>query len=322
MNIKRTSDNKTHTTRLLKYVSLLLLCAGIIVGSAWWLRLAGSSDVTADRPPPVMETVPDMPLETTNRKSPDIEKRVTSVTSSDLQSSGKTNNEYDFTVTDTGRADSPTVPIAEAEPMQIISFLEDVKNPLPKRKWVIEAIAKRNDKDALDKLKAIANASIYLNWKAVKALGELKDPILRSEAASFLVTKFGERNVRVACAAMEVYSRLKGAEAVEPIQNAIISSRDRPDGYHFRIAETGVELLGNIASPETIPFLLKESLNLGDNLEYGSVIVKALQNISTDEARDAILVYANDLRSQIPDDPLAKGYFEEKISEAEACARK
>lgn len=217
-----------------------------------------------------------------------------------------------------------TTPGAPNAPEEVIAFLKDTSNPLEKREKFITDLARRGDADALRALKATADAEIYLNWAAVKAMGDIRDSRLQDEAAAFLAAKFRDPDSRIVCESIRSYGKLRGEQAVEEIVEAIKANRVRPDGHQDIVANAGVKLLGEIASPKAFPFLKEETGRATEtnwNLEYGSEIIRAMKNIAIPEARNAMLAYADLLSARIPEDPLAKKYFEDKIAEAKASAQ-
>jgi HEAT repeat protein len=203
-----------------------------------------------------------------------------------------------------------------------VAFLTDTSTPLPERRKAIEDTARRGDVGAFEALTAAAEAGIYLNWAAVRAIGDLENAGLKGTAAEFLRGKVCDPDMRVACEAIRGCGRLLGEEAVPVVAASIEKNRNRPDGHGDIVAETAVEVLGEIASPKAVPVLTAELQRpevLEGDLEYGSELVRALARTGTPEARNAIAAYAEGLAGRIPDDRLAGTYYETKIAEARAC---
>lgn len=203
-----------------------------------------------------------------------------------------------------------------------VAFLNDTSIPLTERRKAIEDMSRRGGDGAFEALKAAAEARIYLNWAAVKALGDLEDAGLRDRAVEFLRKKTCDPDMRVACEAIRGYGRLLGEQAVPVVAASIVKNRNRPDGHGDIVAGTAVGVLGEIGSPEAVPVLVAElerSEVVTGDLEYGSEVIRALERTGTTEARRAIAAYADDLEERMPDDRLAGSYYETKIAEARAC---
>jgi len=221
--------------------------------------------------------------------------------------------------TETGEEGGVKPPLRNED---FVAFLTDTSTPLPERRKAIGDMAQRGGRDAFEALTAAAEARIYLNWAAVRSLGDLEGAGLKNRAAEFLRGKTCDPDMRVACEAIRGCGRLLGEEAVPVVAASIEKNRNRPDGHGDIVAETAVEVLGEIASPEAVPVLTAELQRpevLEGHLEYGSELVRALSRTGTPEAKKAIAAYAEELEERIPDDRLAGKYYETKIAEARAC---
>ena len=212
---------------------------------------------------------------------------------------------------------------ARVAPGDVISVLGDTSKPLEERERFVADLAKRGDADAVSALKATANAEIYLNWAAVKALGEIRNPSSAAMAADFLREKLSDSDSRVACEAIRSYGRLMGEKAVDGIGPAIAMNRGRPDGHEELVATAAVQTLNEIGSKKAEAILVEEldrGAGKGWSLEYGSRLVTALEAVGGEQGHRAVLTYASKLSDGMPDDPLAREYYETKIAKAREAA--
>jgi HEAT repeat protein len=206
--------------------------------------------------------------------------------------------------------------------MPISGFLarfKDARISVNERMTEITALGIRGDEQSIEILIALGDEKTYLNFAAVRALGICKGEVV----AEYLLEKLSDPDSRVLCEAVRSYAKVRGEEAVADIVDVIRNNHERSDGFEKEVCTMAVNMLGEIASEEAVPALISElerSEEKGWNLEYGSAVIAALARIDTPDARNAISEYADRLAARVPEDPLARKYYEDKIKEARTAA--
>lgn len=204
-----------------------------------------------------------------------------------------------------------------------MTWFKNPSIPIKTRQAEIQNLAARADAGAQQELMAIGNAEIYLNREAVEALGAFAQSPQKQAVAAYLREKMGSKDCLMASAAARGYARLMGADGVGNLAEALKNNRERLDG-HQQLVQTSIVVAlgeqGSVAAVEPLKAELGRSEESDWRLDYGSAVVKALRRSGTEEARRAMLAYADRLAARIPSDPMAKEYFEAKISEARAAA--
>lgn len=202
----------------------------------------------------------------------------------------------------------------------LLAHFADTAVSLEQRKQHIESLARARNNAAKEELMALGDAHLYLNRYAVAALGSYRD----ADTRRYLKEKLRDPDARIVCAAVRALASSAGAAAVPDLADVIRKHRRRADGHGDMVCQAAAETLGHIASPQAVPILTKELLRSeepGWSKEYGSTVISALKNIGNADGLTAILAYADRLAGRIPEDPLARDYFETKIKEARAAAK-
>jgi len=210
------------------------------------------------------------------------------------------------------------------EPTIIVAAARDTQRPLEERQRMITEISQRKDAEALDVLKQVAEARVYLNFAAVEAMGNFRESPQHPAAAAYVRSRMSDPDSKIACAATRAFARLEGADAIPELGMTIEENRERPDGHDEIVCTTTLEALRDICSPSSAPILIEElerSEERGWNLEYGSTVLSALRVAQTEEGRKAAAAYAERLSDRIPEDKMARAYFEKKIAEAQNIAQ-
>ena len=210
------------------------------------------------------------------------------------------------------------------EPAIIVAAARDTQRPLEERQRMITEISQRKDAEALDVLKQVAEARVYLNFAAVEAMGNFRESPQHPAAAAYVRSRMSDPDSKIACAATRAFARLEGADAIPELGMTIEENRERPDGHDEIVCTTTLEALRDICSPSSAPILIEElerSDERGWNLEYGSTVLSALRVAQTEEGRKAAAAYAERLSDRIPEDKMARAYFEKKIAEAQNIAQ-
>jgi hypothetical protein len=219
----------------------------------------------------------------------------------------------------------PTVKAAGKSPIEAaIARVKDTAIPVEEREKELTEIGRRKDAEALDVLRAIGDERVYLNYAAVEAVGHFSGTPLQTAAGAYLKGKLANPDSQVLCAAIRAYARLLGEEAVPGLAEVLKNNRERPDGHEEIVCTAAVNALRDVCSPAAVPALLVElerSEEKAWSLEYGSQLLEALQKIGTPNGKAGAAAYAQRLSARIPDDPLAKAYFEKKIAEAQEIAK-
>lgn len=230
-----------------------------------------------------------------------------------------------------GEASSPSVsnpassamPAATGQEPAEVAWFKNPSIPLKTRQAEIRNLATQADSRAQQTLMSIGNAEIYLNREAVEALGAFAQSPDKQAVAAYLREKMGSQDSQMACAAANGYARLMGDEGVAELAMALNHNRERPDGHQELVQTSIVIALGEMASATAVE-PLKAELGRSDDsdwrMDYGSEVVKALRRLATEDGRKAMLAYADRLAARIPSEPMAKQYFEAKISEARTAA--
>ena len=195
---------------------------------------------------------------------------------------------------------------------------------LDQREEEIRRLAKRGDRDAVLVLMAVADQYIYLNRAAVEALGTIRKP----EVVAYVRSRLADVNthdVTLLCECIRSAGNLLGDEAVAEVGTVMRAARKREDGHAGAIREVCIQTLGRLRKSEAVP-LLKEELDhmCGQkrlDLAHGSEIVKAYAEIGDKRAADILAGYAGFLEHRLPDEPMPRRYYEEKIREARDTAR-
>ena len=218
------------------------------------------------------------------------------------------------------RPQPPKVDGLPADIGETILFLWDAKKtPLKARRGRLSAIADKDEDESIETLEAIGKANIYLSGEAVGLLAGIYSDTHNARIDKYLVERLADPEVRIARAAIVAYGTRKGSEGVNEMIAALEKNRTRPDGYEIDVRTAIVKSLQEIADPMMVPGLKKEfgeAVKENWDLNYGSEIVTALKLTGTKDAKAAITEYADTLSKRIPEDPMAKKYFEDKIAEA------
>lgn len=220
-----------------------------------------------------------------------------------------------------GTPTAPASPIALA----FVEKMKDTKVAVENRQAEITRIAATKTPEAFESLTAVANARIYLNWAAVESLGSFRGTQSELAAKQYLYPRINDEDSQIACAAIRGYATLAGTEAIPALAQALQTNRTRPDGHQEIVCSAIVKAMQETGSTDTVPALraeLERSNEKGWSLEYGSKLVAALRFNVNDEARAAMTAYADRLQATIPEDKLAKKYYEDKIAEARAAAKR
>jgi hypothetical protein len=201
--------------------------------------------------------------------------------------------------------------------------IQDTHRPLEERQKDLTEISRRQDASALAILKAAGDARVYLNHAAVEAIGNFAKSPEKPAAGAYLQGKLSDPDSQIASAAIRAYARLMGEASVPELAAALKNNRERPDGHQEIVCTAAVKALQDTGSAAAVPVLIAElarSDEKGWSLEYGSRVLDALRPTATPEGRTGAAGYAARLSARIPEDKLAKAYFEEKISEAQKVA--
>ncbi len=205
----------------------------------------------------------------------------------------------------------------------ILHLWDAKKTPLKARRARLASIADKDDEKSIETLMAIGKANIYLSGEAVELLAGIYSDAHNARIDEYLTERLADPDVRIARSAVKAYGTRKGGEGAQEMVAALEKNRTRPDGYGVEVRTEIVKALKEIAEPTAVPGLKKEFDQAGKedwSLEYGSEIVSALRVTGTGDAKAAITGYADMLAKRIPEDPLAKKYFEDKIAEARKAA--
>jgi HEAT repeat protein len=205
-----------------------------------------------------------------------------------------------------------------------LTWAADTKIPLKQRRQAVIELAKRGDKQAVDRLKTIADAPLYLRYAAMQALGSVKNKAFTPQIASYLGGHLTHPDSQVADAAIRGLAALKGPGAVPALAKALTGNRKRPDGYEQELCTTIVHMMKAHGDKTAVPHLVKELHQVAKGkwgIGYGAEVIAALAAFKTPQAREAAGAYADRLTAEIPDDPLAKRYYETCIAEARAVAK-
>jgi hypothetical protein len=207
---------------------------------------------------------------------------------------------------------------------EMILYLWDAKKtPLKARRGRLSSIADKDDEKSVETLMAIGKANIYLSAEAVDLLSGMYNETYNARIDKYLVERLADPEVRIARAAILAYGTRKGSEGVNEMIAALEKNRTRPDGYEIDVRTAIVKSLQEIADPMMVPGLKKEFAQADKenwDLNYGSEIVSALRVTGTKDAKAAITAYVETLSKRVPEDPMAKKYFEDKIAEAHKAA--
>ncbi len=206
-----------------------------------------------------------------------------------------------------------------ADHAALLGHFANTSIPLRQRTEDIRLLAQARNETSKQALMALGDARLYLNRKAVEALGAYRD----AEVQRYLTLKLHDADSLVVCAAIRALARSTGAGAVRDLADVIRRNRRRDDGHDEMVREAAVETLGQIGSSQAVPVLAEElarSEEPGWSMEYGSALTTALRAMPGPDSREAIVAYADRLSARIPDDPLARAYFETKIREAREAA--
>ncbi|MBW2735549.1 MAG: hypothetical protein JRH20_24455 [Deltaproteobacteria bacterium] len=198
----------------------------------------------------------------------------------------------------------------------------DSRIPLERRREMLVALGRTGDASAVRLLMATGNDKAYLRWAAIAALGTIRPVRSHAAIATYLEGKLDDTDSRTAEAAVRAYGQVWGAKAVEGIAGVMRRAQKRPDGLGALIVKAGVETLGEIATTDAMDVLRDDRSAQDWDFEHGTHVVQALARMGGTRCRDALMRYADHLQSQLPADPMARAYFEEKIAEARAGARR
>lgn len=202
----------------------------------------------------------------------------------------------------------------------MLAAARDTSRPIEERESALIELSLRKDAAALNALKAVGDARVYLNFVAVEAIGNFRRSSEQSSAAAYLQSKLKDSDAQVAGAAIRAYAQLSSEASVSELADSLQANRVRPDGHQETVCTAAVLALRDIASPAAVPALLSELQRVdekGWSLEYGSRVLEALKPIATPDGRSAAAAYASRLAARIPADKLARAYYEEKIAEAQ-----
>ena len=194
----------------------------------------------------------------------------------------------------------------------------DTARPIEERLAQITELGARSDEQSMLTLMALGNASTYVNYAAIEALGSVRQP----EVIAYLRNKLSDPDARIIASAVRSYGQLLGDDAVPDLLGVIQANQMRPDGFEQSIRTQAVETLGEIGSDHATPTLVAELGHAGDpawDLEYGSTVVLALRHIGDPAATPGLDRYAAQLTARLPDDSPrfapTRQYVEQKIAE-------
>jgi HEAT repeat protein len=204
-----------------------------------------------------------------------------------------------------------------------VARCKDTRIPLLDRIADIKRFGKQGDAQAAATLMAIGNEHTYLNWAAVNALGDVRQP----GVADYLRKKSSAEDARIVAAAVQALARLEGAASVSYIAGVLAANHKRPDGHQDIVCFACVGALVSTGSAKALAPLGKElSETVGHTAlqhNYGSHVVKALQTIGDKNAVPLLTAYADRLerdKQQHADNPMGLRYLDAKIKEARLAA--
>jgi len=229
--------------------------------------------------------------------------------------------------TDPATAPAPAPGSGYVERQRILrraARFRDTSIPLGQREAEIRALAKRGDDDAVRVLIALAEQPVYLNRAAVEVLGTIRKP----EVAAYLKSKLMDVNthdVTLLCECIRSAGKVLGDQAVAEIAAAMKAVRKREDGHAGAISDVCIQTLGDVGRPEAVAPLKDELDHMCAqerlDLAHGAEIVKAYTAIGDGRAAAILIRYADFLQKCMPQQPMPRRYYEERIREARTAAR-
>lgn len=201
-----------------------------------------------------------------------------------------------------------------------IAHFSDARTPFSKRLSNIQELGRKGDAISIKTLMQVGDAPIYMNRYAVAALGQCRG----TEVRAYLSGKLNDPDALLAMAAIRALGQEAAGAAIPALSKALVDNRNRPDGHQDMVCTVAVEALGLTASPAAAPALIAELQRVNEsnwNLEYGSVVIRALRNMDSAEGAQGISVYADALAARLPVEPMARAYYERKIAEARGTPR-
>jgi hypothetical protein len=194
---------------------------------------------------------------------------------------------------------------SKSEVETVLARIRDTTRPLEERKKELVELGRRKDAGALNILKAVGEARVYLNWAAVEAIGSFAKSPEKPAAAAYLQGKLSNQDSQLACAAIRGYATLMGEVCIPELADVLRNNRERPDGHQEIVCAAAVKALMETGSTAAVPALLGElarSEEKGWSLEYGSNVLAALLAIGTAGGRAGAAAYAQRLSARIPED--------------------
>ena len=210
-------------------------------------------------------------------------------------------------------------PARKEETVEAVQRFRNTKIPIKQRINDINRLGRIGDKRSTQILMALGDAEIYVNRYAVEALGQARGLDVRH----YLETKLTDPDALILCAAVRSLGKVAGEKAIPELANVLKQNHERADGHDEMVCTAVVKTFEHIGSVRAVPVLSKElarSEKKGWSMEYGSAIIAALKNGDSPDGRKAMADYAARLSARIPDDPMARKYFETKIAETKAAS--
>jgi hypothetical protein len=199
------------------------------------------------------------------------------------------------------------------------AVLEDVRIPLNLRRAELRRMSAAGDEVSARALITVAGRPTYLNRFAVESLGAMRGNPAEAEVRVLLTTNLDNADALMATASIRAYGRLCRETAVPALAGVLARAGDRQDGFCEMVASAAVETLAGLGSADAVPVLAGELGRAGNapwSLEYGSRVIRALEQLNGTTAAADIRAYAARLTAARPADPLAGGYYDTKIAEA------
>jgi len=201
----------------------------------------------------------------------------------------------------------------------VVAWTRDTRTPLARRAAALQALADRGTPAAVERLAAVGDAEVYLNWAAIEALGRVRDEAARP----YLLATLRHDDARRANAAVRALAQHAGVGAVAPLAAFIRANRARPDGYGEMLRGSAVQELGRIGDAAAMPVLLEELGRVGASgwsFDYGRVLIEAMRQVPGLGGREAVRDYARRIMAACPAAPLGRHCFERAAAEALAAA--
>ena len=205
----------------------------------------------------------------------------------------------------------------------VLSWAGDTSIPLRERIKAVEMLGQAGNDNAVGKLFEIARSELYLRYKAIEALGTVRNRNMSSLIDEYLTANLADPDSQAAIAAIRGLAEFKGSRAVPALAAALEANHERKDGYEQEICSTILTMMKEHGDKTAVPHMIAELDMVAPGkwgLGYGNKVISAMSAFSAPDARKAAAEYADRLEKEIPEDPLAKRYYEESIAKARALA--